>query len=445
MTLTPDETRRGGRSPSSGGGAAFAALGHDGARAAALVLDAAGPLEGPVLDLGSGMGGMARELARRGLFVESVDVSADDQEVAAALTAGSGLEAAIRFTPADGAALPFPDGAFASAVSFNVLHHLAEGASVLREVVRVVRPGGVLVLADFSDEGFDIAARVHAAEGGAHPEGPVTLDWARGFLSALGLTETAAGEAHHERFATFSKPAAADAAVPPAFEALDRAGLLKALDVFAKNWLAHDGSWFLAAEERFGMDVAIALDAEAWRRFAAAEARRIMEAYGIPRDGGLDALARALVLPRVQLREPEPRRAGRSGPALLHDVLPGPGDAPAQGPPRLPVPARRRGRVRDVRAHRRPAHHDPVPLLPAGRRRAGALRVGVPARLSGVSSANGADQAPAFQDSGTPSPEQRSLSGSRVTWWMSHRSAISLRIAASMFAASSRLPPPSFT
>jgi hypothetical protein len=40
----------------------------------------------------------------------------------------------------------------------------------------VIRPGGVLVLADFSREGFDFASRVLAAEGGVHPEGPVTLD-----------------------------------------------------------------------------------------------------------------------------------------------------------------------------------------------------------------------------------------------------------------------------
>lgn len=273
---------------------AFAALGHDGAQAAALVLDAAGPLEGPVLDLGSGMGGMARELARRGLAVESVDVNAEDQEVAASLTAGSGLEARITFTVADGADLPFPDARFASAVSLNVLHHLADGASVLREVVRVLAPGGVLVLADFSPEGFDFAARVHAAEGGVHPEGTVTLDWARGFLAAAGLAEAGAGEAHHERYATFRKSAAPARPAPPAFAALDRAGLLTALDVFAKNWLAHDGSWFLATETRFGMDVAIELDAAAWRTFAAAEARRIMEAYAIPGNGGLDALARAL-------------------------------------------------------------------------------------------------------------------------------------------------------
>ncbi len=241
------------------------------------------------------MGVMARELARRGLTVESVDVNAEDQEVAASLREGTGLEPRVHFTPADGAALPFPDDAFASAVSFNVLHHLTDGASVLREVLRVLRPGGVLVLADFSREGFAFAARVHTAEGGVHPEGPVTLDWARGLLAALGLAETGGAEVHHERFATFRTPVtAAHAKVPPAFEVLDRAGLITALDVFAKNWLAHDGSWFLAVEKRSGMDAAMELDAAAWRLFAAAEARRIVEAYAIPKNGGLDALARAL-------------------------------------------------------------------------------------------------------------------------------------------------------
>jgi len=294
---------------------AFAALGHDAARAAALVLDGAGPLEGPVLDLGSGMGVMARELARRGLTVDSVDVNAEDQEVAASLTVGTGLESRVRFTHADGAALPFPDDAFASAVSFNVLHHLADGASVLRELVRVVRPGGVLVLADFSREGFDFAARIHADEGGVHPEGPVTLDWARGFLVGLGLAEAVVAEAHHERFVTFRAAAgSAHPTVPPAFEALDRAGLLGALDVFAKNWLAHDGSWFLAVEERWGMGAAMELDAAAWRRFAAAEARRIMESYAIPKDGGLDALARALSFRAYSFVNPS--RTERSGNVL---------------------------------------------------------------------------------------------------------------------------------
>ncbi|HQR44854.1 MAG TPA: DUF6125 family protein [Thermoanaerobaculia bacterium] len=127
--------------------------------------------------------------------------------------------------------------------------------------------------------------------------------------------ETATGEAHHERYAAFSKPVGAGSTLaPPAFEALDRDGLFTALDVFAKNWLAHDGSWFLAAEERYGMEAAMELDAAAWRRFAAAEARRIVEAYSIPKGGGLDALARALSFRAYSFVNPS--RIERDGRAL---------------------------------------------------------------------------------------------------------------------------------
>lgn len=75
---------------------------------------------------------------------------------------------------------------------------------------------------------------------------------------------------------------------------MDRDQLLVALEGFAKNWLAHDGCWFLAAEERLGLEAAIELDAQAWGRFAAAEARRLMQLFDIPPNGGLEALERAL-------------------------------------------------------------------------------------------------------------------------------------------------------
>jgi hypothetical protein len=77
---------------------------------------------------------------------------------------------------------------------------------------------------------------------------------------------------------------------------MGREDLLRALEMFAKNWLAHDGCWFLAAEERLGMETAIALDTRSWERFAAAEARRIMATFGLPANGGLPVLEKALGL-----------------------------------------------------------------------------------------------------------------------------------------------------
>ncbi len=79
-----------------------------------------------------------------------------------------------------------------------------------------------------------------------------------------------------------------------AFAEMSREELLKTVEMFAKSWLAHDGCWFLAAEERLGMETAIELDTASWARFAAVEAGRIMRTFGIEKGGGLEALERAL-------------------------------------------------------------------------------------------------------------------------------------------------------
>jgi Family of unknown function (DUF6125) len=75
---------------------------------------------------------------------------------------------------------------------------------------------------------------------------------------------------------------------------LSREELIKLVQIYAKNWLAHDGCWFLAAEEKFGMDTAIVLDTRSWACFSPVEARRIIQAFEIPEGGGLDALEQAL-------------------------------------------------------------------------------------------------------------------------------------------------------
>ncbi len=86
------------------------------------------------------------------------------------------------------------------------------------------------------------------------------------------------------------------AARTTAFHSMNREDLLRALEMFAKNWLAHDGCWFLAAEEALGMQAAIYLDTVAWQRFAVAEASRIMTTFNLQPGGGLEALEKALGL-----------------------------------------------------------------------------------------------------------------------------------------------------
>ena len=77
---------------------------------------------------------------------------------------------------------------------------------------------------------------------------------------------------------------------------LSREDLLKLLEIYAKNWAAHDGCWFLAAEAKYGLEAAMALDAAAWEGFAPIEAERIKAGFGLPAHGGLPALEQALKL-----------------------------------------------------------------------------------------------------------------------------------------------------
>lgn len=78
------------------------------------------------------------------------------------------------------------------------------------------------------------------------------------------------------------------------FNDFSKEELLKIIQVYAKNWLAHDGCWFLAVEEKYGMETAIELDEKSWERFAVSEAKRIMNEFNIPQGGGLKALEKAL-------------------------------------------------------------------------------------------------------------------------------------------------------
>jgi len=75
---------------------------------------------------------------------------------------------------------------------------------------------------------------------------------------------------------------------------LTREQALALLEDFAVRWLAHDGLWFQAIEQVRGIDEAVELDIKAWRTFTVLEAKRIMKFLGLPKDGGLDALERAL-------------------------------------------------------------------------------------------------------------------------------------------------------
>jgi len=101
------------------------------------------PRGGRVLDLACGTGLVAREVSategiRSGIF--GVDFSPEMLSVARKVAAEA---SGIRFTLADAASLPFPDGTFDAVLCQQGLQFFADRPLVLREIGRVLRSGGV--------------------------------------------------------------------------------------------------------------------------------------------------------------------------------------------------------------------------------------------------------------------------------------------------------------
>ncbi len=97
-----------------------------------------------VLDLAAGTGVSTEELAASGADTVGVDISLG------MLRAGRASRPEVRLLAGDALALPFRDGAFdAVTVSFG-LRNVQHTVAALRELARVTRPGGRLVVCEFS-------------------------------------------------------------------------------------------------------------------------------------------------------------------------------------------------------------------------------------------------------------------------------------------------------
>ncbi|ASC74160.1 2-methyl-6-phytyl-1,4-hydroquinone methyltransferase [Halomicronema hongdechloris C2206] len=101
-----------------------------------------------VLDVGCGIGGSSRILARDyGFSVLGVTISPQQVERAQQLTPPD-LDA--RFQVDDAMALSFPDGSFDVVWSIEAGPHMPDKAVFAKELLRVLKPGGILVAADWN-------------------------------------------------------------------------------------------------------------------------------------------------------------------------------------------------------------------------------------------------------------------------------------------------------
>ncbi len=96
------------------------------------------------LDIATGTGDLAREMIRRGAR-EVVGVDFCGPMLEAATRKLSDLRPAVQLVAGDALALPFADGSFDRVVNGFLLRNVADLPLALREMSRVLRPGGLVV------------------------------------------------------------------------------------------------------------------------------------------------------------------------------------------------------------------------------------------------------------------------------------------------------------
>jgi ubiquinone/menaquinone biosynthesis C-methylase UbiE len=104
-----------------------------------------------ILDIGSGLGGPARYFASRfGCRVTGIDLTPEFCDVARHLTRLLKLEDRVRVELGDALSMPFAAASFDGAYSMNVSMNIADKHAFYREIHRVLKPGGWLVLSELA-------------------------------------------------------------------------------------------------------------------------------------------------------------------------------------------------------------------------------------------------------------------------------------------------------
>jgi len=132
-----------------------------------------------------------------------VDAAHHMLDLARANVARAGLASRIRIEACDAKALPYSAGAFAAVMSNSIVHHIPEPIHVLREMVRVLAPGGTLFVRDLLRPGSaeELARLVDTHAGGCNDHqrqmfadslhAALALDEVRALAGSLGFDPAA--------------------------------------------------------------------------------------------------------------------------------------------------------------------------------------------------------------------------------------------------------------
>lgn len=112
------------------------------------------PKSGLVLDMGTGRGKIALDLAQAGYRVIGIDTLAGPVSRATKVASDRGLDQFAKFMVADATATGFTENSFDAILEIGLLHHMNPElrAAVIREAGRLVKPGGHFVSVALSRE-----------------------------------------------------------------------------------------------------------------------------------------------------------------------------------------------------------------------------------------------------------------------------------------------------
>ncbi|MDG2334074.1 MAG: metalloregulator ArsR/SmtB family transcription factor [Myxococcota bacterium] len=110
-----------------------------------------------VADIGTGTGILACELARLGVDVIGIDQSARMLEAARSKVHSEEFPPGgrVELRRGEAEAIPMENNEVDAAFAHMVLHYIAAPGDVIREMTRIIRPGGLLVAVDFVDHDLD--------------------------------------------------------------------------------------------------------------------------------------------------------------------------------------------------------------------------------------------------------------------------------------------------
>lgn len=163
--------------------ALYKRFGYDIEEERRFILNKALPLDGEILEIGTGKGYLAITLAQAGFSFTTVDISEEEQRFARCNIANHGFSENVRFKIENAEKLSFPDNFFDAVISSNLIHHLENPFKVIDEMRRVLKPAGKIVISEFTEEGFAMMTAVHRNDGRHHAEGTVKLSEIKKYLA----------------------------------------------------------------------------------------------------------------------------------------------------------------------------------------------------------------------------------------------------------------------